>query len=126
MIVQGPGIPAGKIVADPVSTLDLAPTFHDLAGLAVPPRLQGTSLAPLTHGASGAARDAAYRDDKLSLQRGSLGIRDASATGVTGHGAKTAAIGGLSASNTDYAEGATKVHATPVRPARAVRPMRWM
>ena len=62
LIVTGPGIPAGKVVADPVSTLDLAPTFHELAGLAVPPQLQGTSLAPLIHGAPGAAREAAYSE----------------------------------------------------------------
>ena len=27
MIVKGPGVPAGKVVDEPVSTLDLAPTF---------------------------------------------------------------------------------------------------
>ena len=29
MIVQGPNVPAGKVVADPVSTLDLAASFYD-------------------------------------------------------------------------------------------------
>ena len=35
-----------------VSNLDLAPTFLDLAGLPVPPSMQGRSLAPLLRGES--------------------------------------------------------------------------
>ena len=29
MIVKGPGVPAGKVVDEPVSTLDLGATFCD-------------------------------------------------------------------------------------------------
>ena len=62
MIVKGPGIPAGKVVSDPVSTLDLTPTFCDLAGITPPPRLQGNSLTPQIQGAPGASRDVAYSE----------------------------------------------------------------
>jgi arylsulfatase A-like enzyme len=36
LLFEGPGVPAGKIVADPVSTLDLAQTFCDYGGTALP------------------------------------------------------------------------------------------
>ncbi|MEX0278867.1 MAG: sulfatase-like hydrolase/transferase [Ruegeria sp.] len=51
MIVRGPGIPAGKAVDEPVSTLDLGPTFMDY-GQARPMQTQhGTSLREvLEHG----------------------------------------------------------------------------
>src|SRR5690606_1274800 len=32
MIVRGPGVVAGHVVREPVSTLDLAATFHDYSG----------------------------------------------------------------------------------------------
>ena len=62
LIVQGPGIPAGKIVGDPVSTLDLTPFFYDWAGLATPDDLQGQSLQPLIAGDPGAARAVAHSE----------------------------------------------------------------
>jgi len=62
MLVQGPGIPAGQIITDPVSTLDLTPSFCDLAGLSVPGQLQGQSLLPLINGATGAGREVAYNE----------------------------------------------------------------
>lgn len=62
LIMQGPGIEAGKVIAEPVSTLDLAPTFHEFAGLPVPVHLQGQSLAPLINGDPGASRTAAYNE----------------------------------------------------------------
>ena len=50
MIVKGPGVPAGKVVDEPVSTLDLAPTFCDY-GQAEPQLTQhGRSLCPLIEG----------------------------------------------------------------------------
>ena len=50
MIVKGPGVPAGKVVDEPVSTLDLAPTFCDY-GQAEPKLTQhGSSLRPLIEG----------------------------------------------------------------------------
>ena len=47
MIWRGPGVPAGKVVDEPVSTLDLGPTFFDYCG-ADPLLVQhGASLKPL-------------------------------------------------------------------------------
>jgi arylsulfatase A-like enzyme len=50
MVAAGPGISAGACVHEPVSTLDLAPTFYDLSGVSPSIELQGTSLKPLLHG----------------------------------------------------------------------------
>lgn len=45
-------LPAGKRVTDPVSTLDIAPTLLELAGLEVPSTVRGSSLLPLARGKS--------------------------------------------------------------------------
>jgi len=47
LLFEGPGVPAGKVVADPVSTLDLAQTFCDYAGTALPSDAHSRSLRPL-------------------------------------------------------------------------------
>ena len=47
MIWSGPGIPRGRIVDDPVSTLDLAATFASLAGASPSARLHSRDLWPL-------------------------------------------------------------------------------
>jgi len=50
MIIRGPGVPPGKVVDQPVSTLDLGPTFYDY-GQAHPLQTQhGESLRPLIEG----------------------------------------------------------------------------
>lgn len=67
MLFQGPDIPAGKVVADPVSTLDLAATFQHLAGLETPQEMQSRSLLPLIAG--GASRDVAYSEWNLADTR---------------------------------------------------------
>ncbi len=47
LIFHWPGqVPAGRRHAGVMSVIDLAPTFLELAGLAVPGEMQGTSLAP--------------------------------------------------------------------------------
>ena len=46
LIVRGPGVPAGERRAQLCDQTDLLPTLLDLAGAAVPPVLEGTSLAP--------------------------------------------------------------------------------
>ena len=43
LIVRKPGGEAGRVVADPVELVDLAPTLLSCAGLEVPPEMQGTS-----------------------------------------------------------------------------------
>jgi arylsulfatase A-like enzyme len=47
MIWRGPGIPEGKSVDEPVSTLDLGPTFLDYAGAAALQTQHGETLKPL-------------------------------------------------------------------------------
>ena len=47
MLFKGPGVPAGKAVADPVSTLDLAATFCDLGEHREAGGIQSESLLPL-------------------------------------------------------------------------------
>src|SRR5437763_291569 len=50
LIVSGPGVPAGRVVSQLPSSIDLAPTFETLAGLPVPAGVDGHSLAGLWHG----------------------------------------------------------------------------
>jgi len=52
LLVRGPGIKAASTPAQFVANIDLAPTFLDLAGLAVPGSMQGRSLVPLLRGES--------------------------------------------------------------------------
>ena len=47
LLVQGPGVPADRVVADPVSTLDLAATFGDYAGVQIGSAAHSRSLRPL-------------------------------------------------------------------------------
>jgi arylsulfatase A-like enzyme len=44
LLVEGPGVPAGQCIGDPVSTLDLAPTLCDYAGSELPVPVHGRSL----------------------------------------------------------------------------------
>ncbi len=46
LIISGPGLPAGRIVHDRVSLVDVAPTVLELAGLPPEPRFEGRSLVP--------------------------------------------------------------------------------
>jgi arylsulfatase A-like enzyme len=50
LIVTGPGVPAGRVVDQLASNIDLAPTFETLAGAPVPATVDGVSLTPLLHG----------------------------------------------------------------------------
>ncbi|MFN8036137.1 MAG: sulfatase [Acidimicrobiia bacterium] len=45
--VRGPGVPRGKTVGRLAMNVDLAPTFAAIAGVKVPPFVDGRSLAPL-------------------------------------------------------------------------------
>lgn len=68
LIMQGPGIPAGKIVDEPVSTIDLAATFADWAGADGLDARHSTSLRPLLEG-DGATRDFAFNEWELHPNR---------------------------------------------------------
>jgi arylsulfatase A-like enzyme len=71
MIVKGPGVRAGVAVEDPVSTLDLGPTFYDY-GAADPLQTQhGSSLRPLLETES-ATRDFALNE--WGLLPGRVGV----------------------------------------------------
>jgi arylsulfatase A-like enzyme len=54
LILWGPGVgvPAGRVVDEPVSLVDVLPTLVDYAGLPPEPGLDGRSLRPLVEGGS--------------------------------------------------------------------------
>jgi arylsulfatase A-like enzyme len=71
LIFQGPGVPAGKIVEDPVSTVDLPATFADYAGVEF--------SAPHSHSLrkliqSEASRDFAYSEWDLRASRSGVDL----------------------------------------------------
>ncbi len=68
LLVRGPGVPAGKVVDEPVSTLDIGPTFHDLSGAPAQLTQHGASLWPLISG-EGARRDFAMLEWELLPNR---------------------------------------------------------
>jgi N-acetylglucosamine-6-sulfatase len=47
LIVRGPNVPAGRKVSQLAGNVDLAPTFAEMAGVAVPSFVDGRSLMPL-------------------------------------------------------------------------------
>jgi arylsulfatase A-like enzyme len=72
-LMQGPGVPAGKVVNDPISTLDLPATFHDYAGVAASRDLHARSLRPLIEGEGG--RDFAYNEWDLHPARCGVALK---------------------------------------------------
>ena len=54
MFVRGPGITGGTRASNVGGNVDLAPTFLDLAGVPIPPQVDGRSIAPLLRGELGA------------------------------------------------------------------------
>lgn len=70
MIVRGPGAPAGKRVSEPVSTLDLGPTFFDYGAADPLIDQHGTSLRPLIEGE--ATRD--FARNEWGLGPGRVGV----------------------------------------------------
>lgn len=67
LLVRGPGAMPGKVVRDPVSTVDLAATFADFAGVSNPSALHSQSLRPLLDGNAG--REFARSEWKLGPAR---------------------------------------------------------
>ena len=68
LIVHGPGIPAGRVIEEPVSSVDLAVTFGDWAGTSVQSAAHGQSLVPVLDGRS-APREHVYAEWKLGPAR---------------------------------------------------------
>jgi len=60
LILHGPGIPAGRVVEEPVSLVDVPPTIVEMFGLSGPAELDGVSLLELVAG--GGASPAPPRD----------------------------------------------------------------
>lgn len=67
MLMRGPGIPAGKVVQDPVSTLDLAATIGDYSGTPITAASHSASLRPLLDATGG--RSHAYGEWQLGPNR---------------------------------------------------------
>jgi arylsulfatase A-like enzyme len=61
LVARGPGVAKDAVVAEPVSTLDLAATFYDAAGMSAPQELQSRSLAKLLRGDRG-TRDVVWSE----------------------------------------------------------------
>jgi arylsulfatase A-like enzyme len=68
LIARGPGVVPGRVVDEPVSTLDLAATFYDYAGLSKPADIQSRSLAGFLSGKP-ESRDAAYSEWHVHASR---------------------------------------------------------
>ena len=68
MIVRGPGVPAGHMVGDPVSSLDIPASIMDWAGVEQPVEWHSRSLRPLLDNGM-ESRDFAYSEWELLAQR---------------------------------------------------------
>ena len=66
LVVVGPGVRRGAQVGSLAANVDLAPTFLRLAGLPVPPQVDGQSLVPFLRG----RRPAAWREAVLVEHHG--------------------------------------------------------
>ena len=70
MLIRGPGIPAGGIIRDPVSTVDLFSTILDYAGVTAENATDSRSVRPLIEGKEN--RDFAYNE--WDLRGGRVGV----------------------------------------------------
>nr|XP_002731690.2 PREDICTED: N-acetylglucosamine-6-sulfatase-like [Saccoglossus kowalevskii] len=68
LLIRGPGIPAGKVIDEPVLNIDLAPTFIELSGHEVPSDVDGMSLITLLH--SNLPASSRWRQDFLVEHNG--------------------------------------------------------
>lgn len=74
LVAAGPGVAAGRVVAAPVSTLDLAATFYECAGAAAPYALQGKSLVALLAGRE-ETREAAWSEWHVHASRCGVALK---------------------------------------------------
>lgn len=74
MILRGPGVARNAVVAEPVSTLDLAQTFHALSATRAQLPQQGESLLPLAAGRH-APRKLAYSEWHVHPSRCGVGLQ---------------------------------------------------
>ena len=59
-IVKGPGIQPGKRVEGNVYLLDVLPTLCELAGIDIPPSVEGISMKPVLEGKTDTVRDVLF------------------------------------------------------------------
>jgi arylsulfatase A-like enzyme len=71
-VMRGPGIPAGQVVRDPVSTLDTAATLYDYCAVPAAGPLHSRSLRPLVEGRG--SRDFAYNEWRLHPSRTGIAL----------------------------------------------------
>ena len=71
LLMAGPGVPAGKVVEDPVSTLDLRATLAELAGIEASPD-NGRSLVAVAEGREG--RDFALDEWEVDAARSGVSL----------------------------------------------------
>jgi arylsulfatase A-like enzyme len=74
LVIRGPGVLVDRVVAEPVSTLDLAATFYDYIGLTNPEDVQSRSLRSLLEG-RGETRDVAYSEWYVHPGRCGVGLK---------------------------------------------------
>ena len=75
-IVRGPSVPPGKVVREPVSTLDLPATFYDYASISPDTAIHSRSLRPLIDDNTAAVtRDFAYNEWDLHPSRCGVALR---------------------------------------------------
>ena len=74
LVMRGPGVPVGKVVGEPVSTLDLPATFYESAGIPLDSKNHSRSLHPLITDPS-VSRDYAYSEWDLNASRCGVGLR---------------------------------------------------
>lgn len=68
MVAAGPGLPAGKILAEQVLTIDVAPSILDLCGLTPLENIQGRSFKTVCNGDDPAWRDAWFYEYNYEKQ----------------------------------------------------------
>jgi len=73
LVVRGPGVAKDRVVDAPVSTLDLAATFHDYSGVAPARELQSRSLRPLLEG--GGSREVAWSEWHVHASRCGVALK---------------------------------------------------
>lgn len=74
MVARGPGVAAGRVVDEPVSTLDLAATFCEFSKAQPPSDLQGRSLRTLLEGKPD-KREAAWSEWHLHPSRCGVALK---------------------------------------------------
>ena len=74
LIAAGPGVAKDRVVAEPVSTLDLAATFYDFAGVSAPMPLQSRSLKGILEG-NAEPRAAAWSEWHVHPSRCGVGLQ---------------------------------------------------